>query len=276
MPDLSKYPVPAYEAGQPYHWTYDNIPIDGLAKRDEVINDEVEKHAEILISAAGSVGTLAARIEQSIDEDGSLKTAAIDEALHNIAEHTDGNKTVSEDDLEYYNETLEYSVSNPVDFVRMLQAERDKLALVANEATDIIFQVETPDDTIEITSGTIKLAPSTYVQWDLTPGTPVIVKPIILSPRYYDVTPVPGDSETPDYQNYKVTSESTAFIDGSLRVYINGVRITTDVEIYVPGPLPEDTWTLNKVTPDADGGTFALSNAITEDDVIRIDFEVAL
>lgn len=274
MPDLSKYPVPMYEAGQPYHWNYDNIPITNLSKRDEVINDELEIHADILISAAGSLGTLDARLDQSIEENGNLKESAINETLHNIAEHSDGNKTV--DNLDYYNNTLGYTVDNPVEFVRMLNAERAKLALIANEAKNIYFQIETPSETVEIDSGIIKLTPSNYIQWSITPGNPNIVKPIAVNPRYYDITPVPANINDPDYINYKVTSIGTAFIENSLRIYINGIRITTDVEIYVPGKLPTDDWKLNKFTPNATNGTFELLNAITEDDVIRIDFEISL
>ena len=76
MPDLSSIPVPQYAPNQPYHWEYDNLPLKALADRDEVINGEVDNQTKILVDAAGTQGTLANRLNQSIDEDGNLKRTA--------------------------------------------------------------------------------------------------------------------------------------------------------------------------------------------------------
>jgi len=282
MPDLSQIPVPQYSAGQPYHWEYDNVPINNLALRDELINGELENHAKILRLGAGTQGNMANRLDQSIDADGNLKTTAVDQALHSIAEHTDATKTVDSTELDYINNTLGYeSVTNPVAFVRMLDAERSKLSLVASNATDIRFEVETPSTTVEINEGIIALQASDSIQWDLTPpislNQPYILKPVLsistafAHNHYYDLEPI-----TVDYQNYSVTAVNTPYINGSLRVYINGIRINTDYEIYAPGFLPTTAWTLNKFTPNAPNGTFALANPITSSDIIRIDFDVTL
>lgn len=282
MPDLSKLPVPKYDPLHPYHWEYDNIPIDTLALRDELINGELEQHAKILRDSCGNQGTLDNRLNQSINEDGSLKSSAIDEAAHNIAEHSDGEKTVDITELDYYNDTLNYSdVVNPVPFVRMLEAERDKLAHISPLATNITFEVETPSNVVVIEQGPIALGASAGIQWDITaavpPSTAVTLTPVLTIPiefahrHYYDLEPI-----TTDYLSFKVTSVNTPYIDGSLRVYINGVKLTTGYEIYVPGNLITDEWSLQSFTADPEGGTFELYAAITSDDIIRIDFDVAL
>jgi len=282
MPDLSKLPVPKYDPLHPYHWEYDNVPIEVLALRDQLINGELENHAEILRDAAGNQGTLDNRLNQSLEQNGSLKASAIDEAAHNIAEHSDGSKTVDVSELDYYNDTLNYpNVINPVPFVRMLEAERAKLALIASEATNIRFEVEALSNTLIIEEGKIYLGASEGIQWDVTapvpPSNAVTIKPVLTIPiefahrHYYDLEPI-----TTDYVNYKVTSVNTPYIEDSLRVYINGVKLTTDAYVYVPGNLMTEEWTLNSFTPDHTAGTFELNTTITPDDIIRIDFNVAL
>lgn len=282
MPDLSKLPVPKYDPLHPYHWEYDNIPIENLALRDELINGELEQHAKILRDSSGNQGTLDNRLNQSINEDGSLKSSAVDESAHNIAEHSDGSKTVDTSELEYYNETLDYAdVVNPVPFVRMLEAERDKLSRIADEATKITFEVETPSNVLIIEEGPIALGASAGIQWDITapvpPSTAVTLTPVLTIPidfahrHYYDLEPI-----TTDYINFKVTSVNTPYIEGSLRVYINGVKITTDSQVYVPGNLITDDWSLQSFIPDHEAGTFELYTAITSDDIIRIDFDIIL
>lgn len=282
MPDLSKLPVPKYDPLHPYHWEYDNVPIENLALRDELINGELEQHAKILRDSSGNQGTLDNRLNQSINEDGSLKSSAIDEAAHNIAEHSDGSKTVDVPELDYINNTLDYpDVVNPVPFVRMLEAERDKLSRIADEATKITFEVETPSNVLIIEEGSIALGNSAGIQWDITapvpPSTAVTLTPVLTIPidfahrHYYDLEPI-----TTDYTNFKVTSVNTPYIEGSLRVYINGVKITTDNQVYVPGNLISDDWSLQSFIPDHAAGTFELYTAITSDDIIRIDFDISL
>lgn len=274
MAELEKYPVPYYEPTQPYHSEYDNLPLKTLAKRDEAINGELENLAANIKNSSGTQGTLANRLNQSIEEDGSLKNEAVDEALHSIAEHTDNSKELTTEELETI-ESLGYVVSNPVPFVRMLAAERAKLSLIADEATNMSIQVETPSNVILFEEGPITFSSSVSVTWEVTSGN--VIKANLGFPteaahrHYYDLIPL-----TTDYQNYQVTSVNTPFVEGSLRVTVNGFRLSETADIYIPGNLVDDSWTLNSFTPDHEAGTFELNNAITEDDIIRIDFDIAL
>lgn len=276
MPDLNKLPVPKYDASYPYHADYDNIPLEVLKVRDEIMNGELDTHGKILREANGNQGTLSNRLNQSIEEDGSLKSEAVDACLHNIAEHTNGSRTVDEDELAYYTDTLDYAaVTNPVSFVRMLEAERDKLALIADEATNLSIQVETPSNIVLFDEGVVHLAPSEGIKWEIT--APNVVKAVLgisvefAHRHFYDLEPV-----TEDYINFTVTSVSTPFVEDSLRVYVNGVRLSSETAIYAPGNLVSDDWSLLIFTPDHEDGSFSLNTAITSEDVIRIDFDVAL
>lgn len=275
MPDLNKLPVPQYTGNMPYHWEYDNIPINSLAVRDEIINSEVDTHDQILRDANGTQGTLANRLNQSINQDGTLMESAVDHAMHNIAYHTDGSIQVSDSELAQYTTTLGYSsVTNPVAFVRMLQAERDKLALIAPEATNMPIQVETPSNIVLFEQGPIHFAPSDSIQWQVV--APNVVKAVLgvsiefAHRHYYDIEPI-----TSDYQNFQVTSTNTPYIDGSLRVTINGMRLSSEFAVYVPSN-PPGTWTLTQFTPSPTTGTFTLSRKIASTDIITIDFDVAL
>lgn len=276
MPDLTNLPVPEHTGGQPYHAHYDNIPLEVLADRDYVINAEVNYQSKVLKDAAGTQGNVANRLNQSIEENGDLKTDAVDDALHGIAEHTDGSKTVTTEDLDYYVDTLGYeAVTNPVSFVRMLEAERDKLALIANEATNLEIQVETPSNITLFDDGTIELAASESIHWEIT--APNIVKPVLtistdFAHRHYYEMVYPEDISSDDFQNYTLPYP---FVEGSLRVYINGVRLNSKYSVYYPSN-PVSTWTLNMFTPDFEAGTFVLDTPITEEDIIHVDFEVAL
>jgi hypothetical protein len=64
-------------------------------------------------------------------------------------------------------------------------------------------------------------------------------------------------------------------VEGSLRVYVNGVRIFENDGVYAPGPLADDPWTLLSFTPDAINGSFVLSSAISEDDIIKVDYDLS-
>jgi hypothetical protein len=92
----------------------------------------------------------------------------------------------------------------------------------------------------------------------------------------YNLTPVHANIVTPDYINYKTTSVSTVYVENSLRVYINGVRLNEDDLVYVPSAAASPTFTQLKFTENFSAGTFALSGAITAADVIKIDFDISL
>ena len=128
---------------------------------------------------------------------------------------------------------------------------------------------------ILINDGSIELQNSDTIEWSFT--APNIIKPVInfsidfVHRHYYDVEPV-----TVDYLNYSVNVLSTPYMEGSLRVYINGSRLTENSEIYVSGYTPESDNISIGFTSDYENGTFFLTNAITDDDIIRIDFDIAL
>jgi len=276
MPDLNALPVPQYNATQPYHWEYDNLPLKTLSDRDELINGVVDTHSEILRNCSGTVGTLANRLNQSVEQDGNLKTTAVDQTLHNIAEHGDGSKTVSGAELSDYNALGYIGVVNPVPFVRMLEAERDKLSLVADEATNIVVNVNTPSLIYTFGDGinTLDLIESDSISW--TFEGPNSVKPEIkfsiafAHRHYYNLDPI-----TSDYQNYQVNMPSTPYMEDTLRVYINGVRLNSVYNVYVPNS-DVTSWIANRFTPDHLTGTFTLLTAITSSDIISIDFDIAV
>lgn len=264
MPDIDLIPEVLHQSSDPYHHHYDNLPLRNILTRQQLINSAVDINSAILRDAVGTQGTLSNRLNQSINADGSLKSVAIDEAMHNIAYHTDGSIVISGIETE---------------FVRMLKSERDKLELVSDEATALSIQMslgvsETP---VTFEDEVVIFQNSDTVTWSVTEPNIVTANTTFPSEAarrfYYDVTPVRQGS---DYINWKTTSSNQAYIDATLRVYINGIRITND-GIYVPSADgPDGTWTLTSIastTPDE--GLFSLNRAITSSDIIRIDFDAA-
>lgn len=276
MPDLLSSSIPLYSSEMPYHYVYDNIPLEALKRRDEILSSSLDKATTVLADAQGTQGSLSNRLNQSIDEDGNLKSTAIDQALHNIAEHLDGSKIETPYIINYYANTLMYpSVVNPVPYVRMLHAERDKLSRIADEATNLSVELNLPSQTILFNDGSVILENSDTIEWSFT--APNVLKPIInfsldfVHRHYYDVDPI-----TLDYQNYSVNVLSTPYMEGSLRVYLNGTRLSESSNIYAPGETPSNSPYFITFTSDYVNGTFSLSTAITASDIIRIDFDVAL
>lgn len=276
MPDLLSSSIPLYSSEMPYHYVYDNIPLEALKRRDEILSSSLDKNTTVLINAQGTQGSLSNRLNQSIDEDGNLKPTAIDQALHNIAEHADGSKNEDPSVLDYYVNTLMYpSLINPVSYVRMLHVERDKLSRIADEATNLSFELNLPSQTFIFNDGSVIFENSETIEWSFT--APNILKPVInfsidfVHRHYYDVDPI-----TLDYQNYSVNVLSTPYMEGSLRVYLNGTRLTESSSIYAPGETPSNSPYFITFTSDYENGTFSLNTAITANDIIRIDFDIAL
>lgn len=262
MPQIELIPEVLHQPLDPYHHQFDNLPLRNILTRQDLINYAVDINSNILRDSIGSAGTLANRLAQSIADSGALISAAIDEAEHNIAYHTDGVRTISGSDIS---------------FVRMLEDERDKLTLISDEATALKVQVVTPSTTQLFTDETLEFVESSTITWSLT--APNQIKANTTFPadavhnHFYDLTPVRQNPSGSDYTNWKTTSVPTVFIEDTLRVYINGIRISASDSVYVPGPDgPDDTWTLTTYTPNHSAGTFALNRDIDSDDVIRIDF----
>lgn len=259
MPQIDLIPVPLYDVLQPYHADYDNLPLRALMTRTQLVNFAVDINSQILRDAIGTAGTLSARLNQSIESSGNLKKQAVDDVLHSIGAHTDG----------------VYAGTN---YVRMKLSERDKLALIANEATNMELHFQILSNVVVFEQGPVKFEPSESISWSLTAPNRIraeLVFPLNSAHRhYYNVKPAAAQGP-PDHKTYK-TGISTPFSAGSLRVFINGVKMADDEEIYHPGNLVSDPWKLNKFTPDADRKGFSLLNAITADDAIRIEFDIPL
>ena len=278
MPDLNSIPVPQYEPNQPYHWEYDNLPLQALAARDEMINAEVDSTSKILRDCNGTQGTLANRLNQSIDEDGNLKVAAIDSELHNIAAHTDGSIDEVPSLITYYN-TLNTGtvISTPVTYVRMLEAERAKLQSIDLNATSLNLAVETPSNVVHLNQGTVSIVNSTTVHWEYEDPNKISavlqISTDFAHGHHYNITPILLTGST-----YKVNSYATDYMSGSLRVAINGIRLNPNTPVYYPNfdNAPNINWTLISYTEDSANGKFTLSSALGIYDVIQVDFDQSL
>ena len=268
MPRIELIDVPMFGPNDPIHWTVDNIPLKNLMRRQVLINLALDNIIEQITDAVGTQNTISNRLNQSIEADGSLKTQAVDDSMHSIESHAD---TAS--------------------YVRMQKSESDKLALVDSEATDVELNVANDDSFVSFPNGVVNIRNSNTITW--TVEAPNVVKAHMIfssdaaHKHYYTQVPVHAVVESPDFLNYKANSLSTEYMEGSLRVYINGVRINSvasdatteeieEAKVLVPGALVDYPWTAMYFVPDHENGTFALSSAISEDDVIRVDYDIKL
>jgi len=258
MPRIELIPEVFYAAGDPIHWEIDNLPSKNIITRQNLINLALDDVIEEMRDAIGTSGSVANRLNQSLEPDGTLKDTAVDAALHDIDNHTDGTA-----------------------YVRMTIAQSAKVDLIADEATDLALRVNSDGSSLLVfDTGTLKIEPSSTV-------TPSIEAPDILKfnmtfpvsaahEHNYGKTPVHVNLVTPDFINYKVNSVASEYVDKTLRVVINGVRIFEDDDVYVPGALVDDPWTLLQFDTDSTSGTFELSAAITDDDIIKVDYDISL
>lgn len=265
MPNLPNN-VPVYEPNQPYYYTFDNMPIDSLIQRDNIINSQVDINTQVLEDAGGSAGSLPVRLNQSMDEYGNLTPLAVNTAMHNIGYHEDG---VGPDYVSY---------------VRMTSEERAKLSSVDENATNVTVGVQVGPSfassavypNVQFDNGQVTFVPSATVNWSIQNGQEIIAN-VVAQPdghvHYDNVTPVSANT-TPNYINY-LTGISAPFETNSLKVFINGVRIFPSNLVYVPTSDPTDPWVQNKFTPTTAKTGFALNTAITAADVIIIDFIVS-
>lgn len=259
MPNLDLIPVPQYDPNQPYFWTYDNLPLAALAQRDVAINNVVNYNSEILRQSVGTAGTLSARLSQSLLDNGDLKSEAVDKSLHNIGYHFDG----------FY---------EGVEYVRMKLEERQKLELIQPEAKNLQLAFTGISDIVYIDSGVGIFDPSDTITWSVSADQKIqanVTVGLTNAHRHYDnIVPQPT-ATTPDYKNY-ITGLASAYSSGSLKVFVNGVRLSPDFTVYVPSRSTNPTWSLNKFSESTNKKGFILQNAITADDIIFIDFEVPL
>jgi hypothetical protein len=272
MPQIDLIQNVLYEATYPYHWIYDNLPLENIIRRIDVVNIATDVNTRDINSARGSAPSLGGRLSQSLDDNGELKQLAVDQALHNVSQHTDDAVNLEVDELSQLGTDTGNTLSNPVEFVRMLSVERAKLALIAEEATSLKLAVETPSATPLFDNYTVTFKDSDSIEWVVS-GADITgnIKYPDMTRRFYDKEP-----ESADFLNY-ITPAGVSYKTLTLRVYINGARLVQGTEIYVPPSVPTGDWKLLTFSEtDPASGTFALSQAIEEDDVIAIDFEQEL
>lgn len=269
MPRIDLIPDAAclYNALDPYHVTFDNKPLENILARQKLINDVVDIDHDILTSAKGSTPDLATRIDSSLELDGHLKTSAMDLALHSIESHTD---------------TQDQSVFLLItdEFVRMTERERDKLILIADEATNISLSFESAGTIsgtpVDFSNGTVVFADSVSTSWRWESGIGLGKIYLDLNfplesahVHFYDQAPL---NPLGDFLTYYTTQD---FADDSLRVFVNGVRLSLD-EVYCPVATATEIsgWVLNKIdTIDAINKKFVLMTPLTAYDLITVDFD---
>ena len=259
MPDIDLIPIPSYQPLQPYYWTYDNMPLEAINQREQIINNAVDANTEILRASIGSTGSLNVRLDQSLLPNGDLRAAKIDEALHNIGSHEDGSY-------------------DGVDYVRMTLSEREKLALIANEAKNVTLQVDLISEVVFFDNGPIIFENSSTISFTVNQPNRISADVTVglqnAHRHFYQITPL-SKNLTNDYINF-ITGLNVPYTQGSLRVYVNGTRLFSDISIYYAPPVPTRIWLENKFTETVDGIGFYFDNQIKADDVIRIDFDLPL
>lgn len=259
MPILT--PIRFYTPGQPYNSINDNFPISDIATNINLLNGITDANNSILQDSIGTQGSLNARLNVSINPDGSLKSVAINNALHSIADHIDAGG-----------------------FVRFTSAERSKLSLIADEATNMNVGFQTISNTYIFSEGLVLFGNSSSINWSLDSQdivrADVTFPPTTLHTHYYSRIAVPFNYLSPDYITYKTTSTATPYQSGSLRVTINGYRLNKNATIKVPIGISstptaikysEDNTIVNNMVTT---GKFTLSTAITIYDNIVVDWDV--
>lgn len=259
MPDIDLIPIPSYQPLQPYYWTYDNLPLEAINQREQIINNAVDANSEILRASIGSAGSLNARLDQSLLPNGDLRTAKVNETLHNIGAHEDG----------------QY---DGIDYVRMTLSEREKLALIASEAKNISIQVDLISEVIFFDNGPVIFENSSTISFSVAQPNRISADVTIglqnAHRHFYQVEPI-SKTLTPDYINY-ITGLNVPYTQGSLRVYVNGTRLFSDTSIYYAPAIPTRSWTANRFTETTNGLGFFFESALSTDDIVRIDFDLPL
>lgn len=254
MPNIPSIPI--YDPNSVYNHVVDSYPITVANDVITAINNQVDNNTSDISASIGNQGSLANRLNQSLEEDGGLKSEAVDNCLHLISEHTDGNG-----------------------YVRMELTERAKLSFISEEATAIKIKINTISGIIPFVDETLNIEPSDTIVWQYDASVQKISANVSFPStsvhrHYYGLVPV-----TEDYVSFLVTSTATAYIEGSLRVYVNGVRLNQDHEVDVV--IDGETVGLFFLEGDAtdgvvSGGDFILNEEIAEDTSIVVDFDILL
>jgi len=280
MPEINKITEVLYDGNQPYHVHYDNLPLKNILTRIDLVNAQVDINSQILRASCGTVGSLNNRLSVALEDNGHLKYEAVNACLHNIGAHEDGNY-------------------EGIDYVRMTADERDKLSLIQSEANKLYIEIEdmipisatissisTTPEYVTLTSGTLRLKGSDTVIFDFQ--APDILRihsafPAHAAHRHnYGIFPAHSNPSGPNYLDFITTSTNTPYIEGSLRVYVNGMRIYSPGE-FVPNPsinVPNNEaseWVELYVASESPStGEFSLNSAISPGDLVVIDFDQSL
>jgi hypothetical protein len=207
------------------------------------VNDQVDISANDLRTAAGITGSLTSRLAIALQTNGNLVTSAVDAADHSIEAHTDGST-----------------------YVRMLATERAKLALIASGATNVSLLFETSNVGNAVISN-CDFGQSSTTSWRYTGGKLYLDTAFPGIGHHYNVVPT-----TSDYTVF--TNPFGVYDANTLRVYINGIRLSPGVNTYIPRGFPTPTWSTYQYTETTPAsGIFTLSSAIGVSDVIAIDFD---
>ena len=263
MPDINSLAEVLTQPDWPYHVQYDNLPLKQILLRENMINDAVDANTAILTAAKGTQVDLAARLSVSLNDDGTLKpTSVTNIPIDSIVD-----------------DTLDPPVIPPPGpYVKMTAAERAKLGLIKSGANAISvgYIGASPAGGQPWSQGIVSINDSATINWSITDDGSgnVTMTPQLLTlvNHFYNVTP-----NTTDYKNYSIIP----IIPNSLRVYVNGVRLTTDALISVPrntissctsSDCTMSSWMLLSYTSIDTAGTFQLSQAVQNTDVVRVDY----
>jgi hypothetical protein len=274
--------VPLYKPSDPYHYDFDNKPIKSLVERDKILLGLITRNTKVLKDSAGDLGELPIRIDQSIDSLGNLKTESIDVADHNIANHVDGRREITEDEISYY-ESLGYSIPNNPKFVRILQEERDKLSQIESQANSLKISVEQQDgDYYTFENGIVKLQNTDTIECEVTCDNSIKFHskfPVdVAHQHYYGVEPVSDNNQ--DYKIHGIPK----FKKYTLRVFVNGFRIQLceqDCENRTFSSYPtfysgSVMWKSLFFEENGDNASFSLSEPLNDTDQILVDYDVQL
>lgn len=272
MPDLNQFPVPRFTGNEPYHYLYDNLPLDSLIARDAVINDSVDEINSNLIDSAGTAGSLPDRLNVSLNQDGTLKTSAVDASMHGISNHNDDNMTVSSGELNSYIALGFPALTNPVDFVRMLAAERTKLSTIADNATNSSTTIQTNNNGNQTFATPFTISSSPSIEWEWVGVNNVRAVIVNNNPHlhFYEVIPT-------QITSLQYSIPNPPFLSSTLKVFVNGVRLLENQTVPIP--------TLNQITSefsyvtngissiDNINGLFTLAIPLSTTDLIAVDYD---
>ena len=269
-----------YKPDDPYHYLYDNIPLQVLNDRLEKVDIAADTAVQLVTDAIGSQPDLVSRLDQSQNADGSLISAAIDAALHNIASHSEGSINLGTSALAALNTATGLILTNPVPFVRFCAAERVKLSSMANNSTALKILLVTAAQTLD--NQTIHLTDSDGITWNLSGGNILTANLgfsiTTLHQHVYDEVPA-TTSFSGGLTTFTVASPS-GYNSGSLRAFVNGIRLpkgSTPVKV----PTWNSSvlsWVYRAYAEVSDTlGTFTISGGTFQSgDVVKVDYDISV